>query len=52
MRLMKFDVIENPLVTEKGTILAEKLNQYLFRVHPKATKVQIREAVEQVLMCM
>jgi large subunit ribosomal protein L23 len=41
-----YDVIENPLVTEKGTILVEAHNQYLFRVHPKSTKRQIAQAVE------
>ncbi len=41
------DVIKRPLVlTEKGNLLREQANQYLFEVSPKANKVQIKEAVE------
>ncbi len=41
------DVIKRPLVlTEKGNLLREQGNQYLFEVSPKANKVQIKEAVE------
>jgi len=35
-----------PLVTEKGTMIAEKSNQVAFRVRPEATKDAIRETVE------
>jgi len=42
------DIIRAPLVTEKGTLLGELSNQVVFRVHPKANKVEIRKAVEQV----
>lgn len=41
-----YDVIKTILVTEKGTVLAEDLNQYTFRVAKGANKIQIREAVE------
>lgn len=55
-----FDVISYPLVTEKSTRFsvetdkeaqdkeahAKKKRKYFFRVHPKATKQDIREAVE------
>jgi large subunit ribosomal protein L23 len=41
-------IIQRPLITEKGTELAEKLNCYLFRVHPRATKPDIRAAVEKL----
>jgi large subunit ribosomal protein L23 len=37
-----------PVITEKGTVLQEKNNQYLFRVSPRANKIQIREAVEKI----
>lgn len=37
-----------PLVTEKGTIIAEKANQVAFRVRPEATKDAIRETVEEL----
>ncbi len=41
------DVIVAPLITEKsmtGTVV----NQYTFEVHPRATKTQIRHAVEEI----
>jgi len=37
-------IILKPVITEKATILREG-NKYAFRVHPKANKVQIRQAV-------
>ncbi|MDO8494673.1 MAG: 50S ribosomal protein L23 [Deltaproteobacteria bacterium] len=40
------DVIQRPLVTEKAARQTEKANEYLFAVHPRATKGMIREAVE------
>jgi large subunit ribosomal protein L23 len=42
------EVIRVPLVTEKGTLVGELSNQVVFRVHPKANKVEIRQAVEQM----
>jgi len=41
-----YDILRRPVITEKSTILADDLNQYVFEVHPKANKLQIREAVE------
>jgi large subunit ribosomal protein L23 len=41
------DIIKRPLIlTEKGNLLREQGNQYLFEVNPKANKVQIKQAVE------
>ncbi len=37
-----------PLVTEKGTVIAEKSNQVAFRVRPEATKDTIRDTVEEL----
>jgi large subunit ribosomal protein L23 len=37
-----------PLVTEKGTVIAEKSNQVAFRVRPEATKDAIRDTVEEL----
>jgi large subunit ribosomal protein L23 len=42
------DVIEGPLITEKGTLVNEEANQVVFRVRPWANKVQIRAAVERL----
>lgn len=43
-----FQVIDSPLITEKGTLLAEDSNQVLFRVPRQANKAEIREAVERL----
>ena len=43
-RLMK--VLLAPVISEKGTYVGEKHNQYLFRVTPDATKPEIKAAVE------
>ncbi|MCX8071376.1 MAG: 50S ribosomal protein L23 [Candidatus Binatia bacterium] len=42
------DVIRSALVTEKGTLLHQEGNQYVFVVHPKANKYEIRSAVEKI----
>ncbi|GIW42865.1 MAG: 50S ribosomal protein L23 [Candidatus Binatia bacterium] len=42
------DVIRSALVTEKGTLLQQLGNQYVFAVHPKANKFEIRSAVERL----
>ena len=42
------DVIEKPLISEKGIRLHQSQNQYLFRVHREATKNDIRLAVENL----
>jgi large subunit ribosomal protein L23 len=39
------DLIVRPITTEKATILIED-NQYVFDVLPKATKTQIKAAIE------
>jgi len=41
-------VIDTILLTEKGTILTEKQNQYTFRVYPSANKNDIKQAVEHL----
>ncbi|MGB3672461.1 MAG: 50S ribosomal protein L23 [Phormidesmis sp.] len=41
------DIIRKPLITEKATIALEN-NQYTFEVSPKATKPQIRGAIEKL----
>ncbi len=43
-----FDVIETASLTEKATLLSEKENKYVFRVSPKANKIEIKRAVEQL----
>ena len=41
-------VVDNILLTEKGTLLTEKHNQYVFRVYPSANKNDIKAAVESL----
>lgn len=41
------DIIRRPLVTEKATIALED-NKYLFEVHPKASKLDIKAAIESL----
>ncbi|MCU0566498.1 MAG: 50S ribosomal protein L23 [Oculatellaceae cyanobacterium Prado106] len=41
------DLIRRPLVTEKATMLLEQ-NKYVFEVAPKATKPQIKAAIESL----
>ncbi len=42
------EILIKPLVTEKMTILGEKLNRYGFLVDRKANKISIKNAVEQL----
>ena len=42
-----YDVIVAPVITEKATTASEH-NQVVFMVAPKATKPQIKEAVEKL----
>lgn len=48
-----YQVIVRPLVTEKGTFLAERRFEgrggvYCFEVHPEAKKAEVKEAVEKI----
>lgn len=40
-------VLLKPLLTEKTTFLKEGANQVAFCVHPKANKIEIKQAVEK-----
>lgn len=42
-----YDVIKAPLITEKGSLVAEN-NQVVFKVAMEATKPQIKAAVENL----
>jgi large subunit ribosomal protein L23 len=41
-----YDILRRPVVTEKSNYQASKLHQYVFLVDSKATKTQIKDAVE------
>jgi large subunit ribosomal protein L23 len=41
-------IVQKPLVTERSMTLRDDENKYAFRVHPSATKPEIRKAVEEL----
>ena len=43
-----FEIIRTVRLTEKGTRQGEKYNQYTVVADPRANKMQIREAVEEL----
>ena len=43
-----YRIIQSPVVTERSTILKERLNQYIFKVEPRSTKDQIKQAVHHI----
>lgn len=48
---MKYDphqIIRRPAISEKGTLLTERHNKYVFEVAPDANKIEIKRAVEEV----
>lgn len=44
----KYQVIQRLLLTEKGASQTDTLNKYFFKVHTKATKLDIKNAVESM----
>lgn len=44
---MSQDIILEPIVSEKSVGMKAN-NQYAFKVHPKANKIEIRHAVEEL----
>jgi len=42
------EIIRRPLVTEKSTLLREGANVIAFEVSPKANKIQVKHAVEEL----
>ncbi|MFA5899163.1 MAG: 50S ribosomal protein L23 [Hyphomicrobium sp.] len=45
IKLSAYDVIVSPVITEKSTLVSEA-NQIIFNVAPKATKKEIKDAIE------
>jgi large subunit ribosomal protein L23 len=43
-----FDIIKTARLTEKGTRQGEKYNQYTVVADPRATKIQIKQAVQDL----
>ena len=46
LQLEPYQVVFRPLITEKGTHLSTQHNAYTFEVNPRATKTDIKRAVE------
>ena len=42
------NIILQPLITEKATLISEKHNQYLFKVKNDADKAEIKAAIEYI----
>ena len=43
------EIIETASLTEKSiSVLRDKFNKYVFRVNPRANKIQIKDAVERL----
>lgn len=42
-----YKILKSPQVTEKASFLAEK-NQYVFKVYPRANKIEVKKAIENV----
>ena len=43
---VKSSIIIRPILSEKGTMLAETLNQYVFEVEKQCNKLEIKDAIE------
>lgn len=43
-----FQVIDTVQLSEKATLLTETNNEYVFKVDPRANKLEIKEAVEKL----
>lgn len=42
------EILIRPWITEKAAAAQAQANEYFFRVHSKATKTQVRQAVEKL----
>ena len=46
--MKKYQVLKGPIITEKSSGVQANINQYFFKVDPRATKYDIRDAVEEI----
>lgn len=42
------EIIKAPVVTEKSAAMAQNENKYVFKVDPRATKTEIKTAIEKI----
>jgi large subunit ribosomal protein L23 len=43
-----YEILRRPLITEKSNYQSSKLNQYAFEVADKATRTQVKDAIETI----
>ncbi|HAA02646.1 MAG TPA: 50S ribosomal protein L23 [Syntrophobacteraceae bacterium] len=43
-----YQILQRPLLTEKGTTQKESFNKLFFQVDRRANKIEIKQAVEQI----
>ena len=48
MDLNVYEIIKGPVISEKATLLNQKLNKFVLKVHPQANKVQIKDALQRL----
>ncbi len=41
-----YSVLQGPCLTEKAALMQEENGQIVFKVHPKANKIEVKSAVE------
>ena len=46
--MISYDLIKRPVITEKTNIQKESYNQITFEIDPKANRVEIKKAVEDI----
>jgi len=44
---IKSSIILRPILSEKGTMLSEALNKYVFQVEKQCNKLEIKDAIEE-----
>ena len=42
------NILFKPIITEKASLISERLNQYTFLVNVKSNKIQIKKAIEDM----
>ena len=48
LNLNVHEIIKGPVVSEKATLLNQKLRKLVLTVHPQANKMQIKEALQRL----
>ncbi len=47
-KLTPYEIIQEPVYTEKADRLREEGNWYTFKVHPHVNKIMVRQAIEEL----